>query len=74
LRPGITSPASIAFINESELLARHPAPEQLYRYELIPAKIRRDLEYARRATVWSDGAVILETFRHVISKIKTRTR
>lgn len=66
LRPGITSPASITFNNESELLAQHPDPEKFYRTELIPAKIKQDLGYAQRATVWSDCAVILKTLLRVL--------
>jgi lipopolysaccharide/colanic/teichoic acid biosynthesis glycosyltransferase len=66
LRPGITSPASINFKNESELLAAHPDPEQFYQSELVPAKIRQDLEYARRATIWSDCRVILNTLLRVL--------
>ncbi len=66
LRPGITSPASIAFHNESELLARHPDPEEFYRNEALPAKINLDLNYARRATVWSDCAVIIRTFLRIL--------
>jgi lipopolysaccharide/colanic/teichoic acid biosynthesis glycosyltransferase len=66
LRPGITSPASINFKNESDLLAAKPNPEQFYQTELIPVKIRQDLEYARRATVWSDCAVLLNTFLRVL--------
>lgn len=63
-RPGITSPASIAFSNESELLAQPPAltdPELFYRTELMPAKIEMDLLYSRQATVWSDCLVIAKT-------------
>ncbi len=66
LRPGITSPASIAYNNESELLAQHPEPEKFYRSDLIPAKIRKDLEYSRHATVWSDCLVIADTFLRVL--------
>ncbi|HMV83217.1 MAG TPA: sugar transferase [Blastocatellia bacterium] len=63
-RPGLTSPASIAFSNESELLAQPPAlndPEYFYRTELMPAKISLDLQYSLQATVWSDCLVIAKT-------------
>ncbi|HKX32980.1 MAG TPA: sugar transferase [Blastocatellia bacterium] len=66
VRPGLTSPATITFNNESELLARQPDPEQYYRSELIPAKIRRDLEYSRQATVWTDCVVICRTLRRIL--------
>lgn len=69
-RPGITSPASIAFSNESEILAQHadPAdPESYYRAELMPAKIAVDLLYSNQATVWSDCEVIARTAVRLLS-------
>jgi lipopolysaccharide/colanic/teichoic acid biosynthesis glycosyltransferase len=62
LKPGLTSPASIAFSDESELLARQDDPENFYRAKLMPAKILEDLSYAKQATVWSDCAIIAKTF------------
>lgn len=66
LRPGITSPASIAYNHESELLASHPDPERFYRTELIPAKINQDLSYAQRATIWSDCVIMAKTFLRIL--------
>ncbi len=60
-RPGITSPASIEFSDESELLAEQSDPEHFYRTKLMPAKISKDLIYSRRATVWSDCLIIVKT-------------
>jgi lipopolysaccharide/colanic/teichoic acid biosynthesis glycosyltransferase len=67
LKPGITSPASITFHCENELLARQQDPEQFYRANLIPAKIREDLNYAKRATVFSDCAMLAKTFLRIFS-------
>jgi lipopolysaccharide/colanic/teichoic acid biosynthesis glycosyltransferase len=64
-KPGITSPASIAFSNESDLLARQSDPEHFYFTVLMPEKIRRDLNYAKRATVWSDCALLAKTFLRI---------
>lgn len=61
LVPGITDPASIRYRNESEVLARSPDPERTYIEEVMPEKIRLNLEYARRATLWSDFVVIVRT-------------
>jgi lipopolysaccharide/colanic/teichoic acid biosynthesis glycosyltransferase len=61
-KPGITSPASIAFHNENEMLAGRDDPEDFYRTELMPAKIEEDLSYLRRATLASDCAVMAKTF------------
>ncbi len=65
LKPGITSPASIAYSNESDLLAEQSDPEGFYRTHLMPAKIREDLSYSQRATVWSDCAIIARTFLRI---------
>jgi lipopolysaccharide/colanic/teichoic acid biosynthesis glycosyltransferase len=62
LLPGITDPASVKYRNESELLGQSDAPEHLYVQEIMPEKIRINLEYARRATLLSDIMVILSTF------------
>ena len=69
-RPGITSPATIEFSNESEVLSQHadPAdPEAYYRTELMPAKIAIDLNYSRQATVWSDCEILVRTIVRLIN-------
>lgn len=66
VRPGITSPASIFFHNENELLARQVDPERFYHDEVMPAKIQRDLEYARKATIFSDIAMIARTVARIL--------
>src|SRR6267378_1914568 len=52
LRPGITSPASLKSRNEEQELAKVPLEEmeQFYISNLLPQKIRMDLDYAERAT------------------------
>jgi lipopolysaccharide/colanic/teichoic acid biosynthesis glycosyltransferase len=61
LVPGITDPASIRYRDESEVLGRAQDPERLYVEEIMPEKIRLNLEYAARATALSDLGVILGT-------------
>jgi len=70
-RPGITDPASLAFRNESELLAGADA-EDVYIGQILPRKLDLSLEYARRRTFSSDLAVILRTLAAVL--LPTRTR
>ncbi len=67
LRPGITSPASIRFRNESDLLAGSPDPEALYRNEILPAKLSEDLAYARRATLRTDLGLLFQTLSRMLS-------
>lgn len=66
LVPGITDPASIAFRNESDVLATAEDPERVYVQFLMREKIRLNLEYAKRATIWTDFLVILRTFLAIL--------
>lgn len=67
LVPGITDPASIRYRNENEILATLISEkvsndsEHIYIHEIIPEKIRINLEYAANRTLWSDFKVILAT-------------
>lgn len=66
LVPGITDPASVKYRSESEVLAQVDDPEQTYIHEILPEKIRINLEYARSANVFTDLLVILQTLAAVI--------
>ena len=65
LVPGITDPASIAYRDEATLLAQRPDPETAYVQEIMPDKIRLNLEYAGRASMRSDLGLIWRTIRHL---------
>lgn len=68
LVPGITDPASLRYYDESRVLAGAADPEQLYVDEIMPEKIRLNLEYAARATAWSDLVVIVATVRRLFAR------
>ena len=61
LLPGITDLASIEYYDEAEVLATSPDPDRAYVEEIMPEKIRLNLEYARGASVWTDLRVVLGT-------------
>ena len=61
LTPGITDVASIAFRNESEILGKARDPEREYVERIMPEKIRLNLEYAEKASVFSDIGVLFKT-------------
>lgn len=67
LVPGMTDEASIRYLDESDLLATAPDPERLYVTEIVPEKIRLNLAYAARATVWTDFRLILATLRRLFA-------
>lgn len=63
LPPGITGAASLVYRDEEAMLSKI-AEEQLekfYSTELLPAKIRLDMDYARRANLLTDVVILLRT-------------
>jgi lipopolysaccharide/colanic/teichoic acid biosynthesis glycosyltransferase len=62
LRPGITSPASIAYRHEETILTGDNW-EKYYVQTIMPAKLELDLDYARHPSVTQDMRIIWQTFR-----------
>ena len=63
LVPGITDVASITYRNENNILANCPDPEHEYIKKIIPDKIRINLQYSDKASIWDDFLVILRTIK-----------
>lgn len=63
VRPGLTDPASIHFIDEATLLAAAPDPEREYVEVILPAKLQRAAEYAEQASLATDLRVLWQTLR-----------
>ncbi|MBL7982736.1 MAG: sugar transferase [Flavobacteriales bacterium] len=61
VRPGLSSLASIAYINENEVLGRSKDPERTYVEEVMPAKLALDLQYVREQSLWLDLSIIVRT-------------
>lgn len=61
VRPGITSPATLVFRNEEQLLARVPDPERFNDEVLYPAKTALNYEYIRHYRVGRDLALLWRT-------------
>jgi lipopolysaccharide/colanic/teichoic acid biosynthesis glycosyltransferase len=61
VRPGITDPASLAYRNESELLAQEPDPERAYLERSLPRKLQLSADYANRATLMTDLRLLART-------------
>ena len=61
IRPGITGPASLAFRDEEELLAKQENPQQ-YNDEVIwPEKVRINKEYIKNYSLITDIKIIWKT-------------
>lgn len=66
VRPGLTDPASLAFLDESERLARAADPEREYVEVLLPAKLQAAVDYAERASLGSDLCILWGTLRRLL--------
>ena len=66
VRPGITDLASIAFRNESDLLARSPDPERTYVEQILPTKLRYAQQYVHTRSLWLDLQIIAWTVLAVL--------
>ena len=61
LRPGITSPATLAFRNEEEILANVPDPGKYNDEVIFPEKVRLNMQYFDKASLLYDLKLILIT-------------
>lgn len=67
VKPGITDIASIRYRNESDLLKEAIDPEEFYIKQIIPDKIKLNLEYINDNSLFKDIKVILNTFKAIIN-------
>lgn len=68
VRPGITDLASIRFRHENELLAQASDPEQAYREQILPEKLRLQSEYVRTRSFVGDLGILLGTFTAIFKR------
>ncbi|HEU5295308.1 MAG TPA: sugar transferase [Burkholderiaceae bacterium] len=68
VRPGLTDPASLEFVDEGALLAGSADPERDYVETILPRKLQRQVEYVERATWRSDLAVMARTLRVLLAR------
>lgn len=61
VRPGLTDPASLAYIDEAALLAAAADPEREYVERILPAKLKAAVDYAQTASLASDLALLART-------------
>jgi lipopolysaccharide/colanic/teichoic acid biosynthesis glycosyltransferase len=59
--PGLTGPTQLVFADEGALLAAVEDREAHYRDEILPAKVRLDLQYVEHHTLWGDISAVLRT-------------
>jgi lipopolysaccharide/colanic/teichoic acid biosynthesis glycosyltransferase len=68
VRPGLTDPATLRFLDEEAVLAASPDPLRRYTEEILPAKARLQAEYARHHTLVGDVALMFRTCAALCSR------
>ena len=68
LPAGLTSRTSIAYKDEDKLLSEAVDADRVYIEEVLPAKMRYNLESLRKFGLLSDMSILWDTFISVISK------
>ena len=72
VRPGLTDPASLAFVDEAAVLARYDDWERGYVDEVLPAKLALSLDYLERRTLRSDFGILARTLVRIASGARAR--
>ncbi len=68
VKPGITDNASIEYADENELLSKQAAPEKFYINEVMPTKLKINLEYISNQNMAEDFRIILKTFLKIFKQ------
>ena len=61
LKPGITGSASIEFRNENDMLLGKEDPEQFYIEEILPIKMKINLDYIKGISFFNDVKILIGT-------------
>lgn len=69
VRPGITSPASVLYRNEEEMLQSRNVMER-YLWDILPSKLRLDQLYVRNRSLWTDFDVLFWTAVVLLPRLK----
>lgn len=69
VKPGLTDPASIQYINEQAILANVQDPEKFYIEELMDKKIQLSRQYINNMSLRSDIVLIFKTGKEILKKI-----
>ena len=59
--PGLTGPTQLVFADEGAILAASEDRDELYRREILPAKVRLDLAYVEHHSIRGDVSAVLRT-------------
>ncbi len=68
VRPGITDPSSLDWLDEAAVLAAADDPEREYIQRVLPAKLQAAADYADHATLASDVRVLWRTLGRLLGR------
>lgn len=68
VKPGITDEASIAMVEENELLGKYKDPRRAYIEVIMPIKSKYYIKYVDNNSLVGDFSIILKTIRKIIKK------
>lgn len=68
IKPGITELASIVYRDENDVLANSEDPERTYIEEIMPEKIKLNMQYMQKMNVFYDIYLIFRTFAAVLKR------
>lgn len=68
VRPGITDPASIKYLDENELLEKAENPEKYYIEVIMQEKIKLYLQYVEKQSFLYDITLIFKTFWMIVTR------
>jgi len=74
VKPGITGPASVTYIDEETVLAGSSDREEFYINHLMREKLEMDLAYCRRVSLLNDLIIILRTATSLFNVRRQRSR
>ena len=67
VRPGITDYASLKYFSENEMLAASENPEKTYIEEIMPSKLKINLDYVDNRSLFTDIKIVLLTLAKIIN-------
>ncbi len=73
VRPGLTDPATLAFLDEESRLLGQSDPEGYYMKEIQPQKLELSAAYLKNATFLSDFILLLQTLTVLLGKKRYET-
>jgi len=65
MRPGLTDYASLAYINENEILGQSDDPEKTYIEQIMPAKLELNMKYIEEQSFMTDIKIIWKTVKRI---------